>query len=82
VALQISAVDIGEKGSAGRALVVTPQNKIEARDLRLGLETADNVEISSGIAPGEMVIIGSRTGLQSGQMVQPRLISLGAIKTP
>ncbi len=81
IAVPVNAVDVGsddsrKPGATGTIAVVTPENKIEFRKVELGLETADKVEVKSGLAEGEQVVIGSRSGLQQGQEVRPKLTSL------
>ncbi len=58
--------------------VVNAKNEIEIRRVDLGLETADLVEVRSGVAEGEMVVIGSRGGLKDGQRVDPQMVQMGA----
>jgi RND family efflux transporter MFP subunit len=60
--------------------VVNPSNQIESRRVRLGLDTADKYEVLSGLAEGEMVMIGSRGQLKAGDVVQPRLLPATSAK--
>ena len=53
-------------------MVVTPNNRVEVRKIQLGLETADKVEVRSGLNEGDMVVIGGRASLQPGQEVRPK----------
>lgn len=80
----VTAVDVdaeGPSGSAtGRVMVVTHNNRVEVRKIELGLETASDVEVVSGLNEGDMVVIGSRTGLQPGEEVKPKLTSMAAAK--
>ena len=73
LAVPVTAID-AENSSV---MTVTSGNRIEVRKVKLGLETADRVEIQSGLREGEMVVIGSRGGLQAGQVVQPKIVSMG-----
>ncbi len=57
----------------GHAYVVTAENRVEVRKIETGLETADKVEVRSGLKEGEMVVVGSVSGLQSGATVHPKL---------
>jgi len=57
----------------GHAYVVSADNRIEIRQIEAGLETADRVEVRSGIKEGELVVNGSTSGLQAGQTVHPKL---------
>jgi RND family efflux transporter MFP subunit len=56
--------------------VVNHNNQIEERTVKLGLETADKYEILSGLKEGDLVVIGSRSGFQAGQKVEPKIIRL------
>lgn len=80
LAIPVTAVDIGAEDaahkSAGAVAVITPENKIDLRKIELGLETSTRVEVKSGLSEGEMVVVGSRSGLQQGQEVRPRPMSM------
>jgi multidrug efflux pump subunit AcrA (membrane-fusion protein) len=56
--------------------VVNHDNQIEERPVSLGMETADQYEILSGLKEGDLVVIGNHSGFQSGQKVEPRLVQL------
>jgi multidrug efflux pump subunit AcrA (membrane-fusion protein) len=64
--------------TAGRVMVVTPNNRLEVRKVSLGMETADQVEVRSGLNEGDMVVIGGRSALQAGQEVKPKVTTIGA----
>jgi RND family efflux transporter MFP subunit len=57
----------------GRAYVVTAENRVEIRTIETGLQTADKVEIRSGLAENEMVVVGNTAGLRVGAIVTPKL---------
>jgi len=74
----VTAVDVGSDESSGQVAVVTPENHIEIRKVQLGLETSTRVEIRSGLKEGDLVVVGTRSGLQSGQEVKPKITSMDA----
>jgi len=74
----IPAVDVGSDESSGQVAVVTPENHIEIRKVQLGLETSTRVEIRSGLKEGDLVVVGSRSGLQAGQEVKPKITAMAA----
>ena len=82
LAVPVTAVDLdGDAASSkGRVMVVTPNNRVEARQIALGLETANKVEVRSGLNEGDLVVIGGRAALQSGQEVRPKLTAMTAAK--
>lgn len=55
----------------GTVLVVDPANKIELRQVTLGLQTANLVQLLSGVKAGERVVIGDQTQYRSGELVKP-----------
>jgi len=69
--IPVTAVDLDEQGKAGRVLIVTPNRRVEARKVTLGLESASDFEVTSGLNEGDMVVIGSRSSLQAGDEVKP-----------
>jgi RND family efflux transporter MFP subunit len=60
----------------GQVMVVTPTNHVEKRKVTLGLETANNVEVRSGLNDGDAVVLSGRASLQAGQEVRPKLATL------
>ena len=47
---------------------------LEERIVKLGLETAMAAEIISGIGENDLVVLGSRSQLQSGQSVETKIV--------
>lgn len=82
LAIPVSAVDTATEDAdagaqSGTVMVVTDASRITPRKVTLGLQTAHLIEVRSGLANGEMVVIGSRAGLQSAQLVRPKVTSIG-----
>jgi hypothetical protein len=48
---------------------------VEERKVKLGLETPTQIEIVSGAKENEMVLVGSRTNVNPGQSVSPKLVT-------
>ena len=71
--LPIQAVQAGEAGK-GIVLLVNGNNKIETRNVVLGLQSATDVEITSGLQENETVIFGSQGQFKNGELVSPKLI--------
>lgn len=53
--------------------VLNRDNQIEERAVKLGMETPDKYEVLSGLAAGDVVIVGDRTQFQAGETVTPQL---------
>jgi len=83
LAVPVTAVDVdsdqtGGGASGGHVMVVTPNNRVEVRKIALGLETANRVEVVSGLNEGDMVVIGGRASLQPGEEVRPKITAMVA----
>jgi RND family efflux transporter MFP subunit len=72
----IPAVDLSSDDSSGQVTLVTPENRIELRKVNLGLQTAANIEIRSGLNDGDLVVIGNRASLRAGVEVRPKPLDL------
>lgn len=68
--IPIEAVRRSDDGAS--VLVVNEQNRVQARDVKLGVESTNNVQIVSGLSPGEQVIVGNQGAYQSGELVRPK----------
>jgi RND family efflux transporter MFP subunit len=58
----------------GTVLVVNDSNQIERRSVMLGVQTATQIEIVSGLKENDRVIFGSQGQYQPGQRVAPRVM--------
>jgi len=75
--LPVQAVQPAGEGK-GTALVVDQANKIENRSVTLGLQSAAEVEIISGLKENEMVIFGAQGQYKPGQAVSPKIVEASA----
>ena len=73
--IPVTAVD-REGDAAGRVMVVTADNRVESRKITLGLETAHNVEVRSGLTEADKVVLSGRSGLRPGDEVLPKIVSM------
>ena len=67
-------------GGRGSVLLVNSGNKIEAREVTLGLQTASEVEITSGLRENEIVIFGEQNQYQVGARVTPKIVASSAME--
>ena len=77
VAVPVLALDSGEDEKAGQVVRITPDNRVEVLPVRLGLRTANQVEVQSGLREGDLVVLGNRAALRPGELVQPKLSEIG-----
>jgi RND family efflux transporter MFP subunit len=69
----LQAVALGQKPTV---VVLNGSHRLEQRDVTLGLQTPDKVEIRSGLADNELVLVGNRAGIQFGQKATGKLIDI------
>jgi RND family efflux transporter MFP subunit len=62
-------VRVGDKATA---MVVNASGQLEERELKVGIETANRVQILSGLKENELVVVGSRSQLRVGEKVQAK----------
>lgn len=63
---------------AGTVLVVNGRDTIESRQVKLGMETANDIEITSGLQDGELAIFGEQNRYRPGEIVKAKLVNPGA----
>jgi RND family efflux transporter MFP subunit len=71
LALPVEAINAT---SSSTVYVVGPDHRIEERPVKLGLESADAYEVLAGLRAGNLVVVGSRAGIQPGEKVKPQLV--------
>jgi len=56
--------------------VVNASHQIEDRPVSLGLQTASDAEVVSGLSAGEQVVVSDRSGLKPGEKVNPQVVQI------
>ena len=74
-ALAVPIQAVNRNGSQTTVLVVNSQDRIEVRDVSLGIEGANRVEVVSGLKPNDRVVIGSQSEFRPGDRVDPKVIA-------
>lgn len=67
LAVPLQAVD--RQGARNMADVIDYGDKVETRDITLGIETSDYAEVLSGLQQGDRVVVSDRSSLKPGQKV-------------
>jgi RND family efflux transporter MFP subunit len=69
----VQAID--QQGDHASVLIVDSSNRVERRQISLGIEGQgeNDVEVLSGLKEGDQVIVSERSGLKPGQEVQPQI---------
>ena len=68
------------EANKGTVLVVNDSNQIEKRNVTLGMQTATEIEIVSGLKENDRVIFGSQGQYQPGQRVAPKVMKPGEME--
>jgi RND family efflux transporter MFP subunit len=69
IAVPIGALD--SSGNTNKVYTVNADGIVHIRNVSIGIQSPQFVQVISGIQPGETVILGSHSGLQDGARVQP-----------
>jgi RND family efflux transporter MFP subunit len=69
----LQAVALGQEPTV---VVLNGNHRLEQRDVTLGLQTSNKIEIRSGLADNELVLVGNRAGIQLGQKATGKLIEI------
>ena len=71
--LTIPVQAVINNGNQSSVLIVDDQNHVQTRNLTLGLQGSNLVEVKNGLAEGDRVITGGQSNYQVGETVKPRL---------
>jgi RND family efflux transporter MFP subunit len=75
-ALSVPLQAVSHEGEQTTAYVVNQQNKIEDRKITLGLQTANEAEVITGLSEGDQVVVSDRSGLKPGQDVRAQMVEM------
>jgi RND family efflux transporter MFP subunit len=70
-ALILPAQAVVQSGDQSYVLVVDATDHVEKRNVTLGIQTSNRVEITSGLQAGDKVIAAGQAGYQPGEVVSP-----------
>jgi RND family efflux transporter MFP subunit len=73
LAVPLQAVN---QGAENTVYVVDASRKVVSRKVALGIQTATEAEVLSGLQPGETVVVSDRSSLKPGEQVIPKVIEL------
>jgi RND family efflux transporter MFP subunit len=67
---------LNHEGDKTTVFVVNRDGELVDRVVQLGLQTASDAEIISGLNEGEQVVVSDRSGMRSGQKVHPQAVAV------
>jgi RND family efflux transporter MFP subunit len=77
-ALTIPIEAVRRSDNATSVLVIDAQNRVEPRDVKLGIENSSRVQILAGLSQGEQVVIGNLGAYHAGELVRPKPAAFAA----
>jgi len=80
LAVPLQALD--RQGDGVTVDVVDASNTIEIRQVVIGIQTATDAELLSGLKEGDLIVVSDRSSLKGGQVVQPKQIDLMQYRSP
>lgn len=76
-AVTIPAEAVTARDGKRFVLMVNAGGVIEERLVKLGIETATRMEVVEGLAKDDLVVVGNRSQLKTGQKVEPKAGGIG-----
>jgi RND family efflux transporter MFP subunit len=67
---------INHEADKTTVFVVNTNNLLEDRPVKLGIQTANDGEVVSGLREGEQVVVSDRSGLKAGEKVSPQPVQI------
>jgi RND family efflux transporter MFP subunit len=71
-ALTIPITAVVRSDNKTSVLVVDSQDRVQVREVRLGVESPNRAEVLGGLREGERVIVGNLGSYQAGEVVKPK----------
>ena len=74
-ALTVPIQAIQRNSSGASVLIVDSQGRVQERQVGLGTEGSDRVEVLNGLNENDQVIVGNRSEFRPGQKVSPKVVT-------
>jgi RND family efflux transporter MFP subunit len=75
LSVPVQAVESSGSGS-GTVFLVNAANRVEQREVKLGIQTATAAEVLSGLQENDTVIFGEQNQFKVGELVYPRTVAV------
>ena len=75
-ALVVPLQAVNQAGDQATIFLVDPNSTLQERKITLGLQTATDAEILSGLNEGDRVVVSDRSALKAGMHVKPQEVEL------
>jgi RND family efflux transporter MFP subunit len=77
LAVPLQALTIGDSPTV---MVLAKDGRLEERNVKVGIRTADKAEILSGLEAGDPVVVGNRAALDAEEKVKPKFVDLPKVE--
>jgi RND family efflux transporter MFP subunit len=67
---------VNQAGDQATVFLVDPDNTLQEREITLGLQTATDAEILSGLNEGDRLVVSDRSALKAGLHVKPQEVEV------
>ncbi len=74
--LTIPLQTVNHEANKTTVYVVNSNGELRDQPVELGLKTANDIEVLSGLQEGEQVVVSDRSGLKPGQKVRPQVVQV------
>ena len=75
-ALVLPLQAVNQAGDRATIFLVDPNNTLQERQIVLGLQTATDAEVLSGLNEGDRVVVSDRSALKAGMHVKPQEVEV------
>ncbi len=73
-------VEAVSREKAASIYLINKESRIEERVIKLGLETANKLEVLDGLSESDRVMVGSRSQVKPGQKVEVKMLEMKAVE--
>jgi len=80
-ALVVPVQAVDRSGNQPFVMLVDSANRVQKRQVQIGVSTANRVEILGGLRQGDLVIVANLSSFQQGEVVEPKRTSMGMANT-
>ena len=74
-ALTIPIQALARTSTGGSVFIVDAEGRVEERQVKLGAESSDRIEILAGLSENDKVVIGNRSEFRAGEKVRPKPVN-------
>jgi len=73
-------VEAVSRQKAASVYLINNESRVEERVIKLGLETANKLEVLDGLSENDLIMVGSRSQVKPGQKVEVKMLETKAVE--